>query len=378
MDPAENNMLKLNREKKIKSQLVSTRQIIQDKFQKVKRDRMLRENELNEQYKPLTQAIDKLNSKAEKPVVNEHSNSSTDELEWDYDNYNAPMDYDSVSDFEEYTRQKNSRWREDDDIDVPKRMRISHPKRSKELSQKIKKRLHLKKMRKQARMFSKKSSTSKSKKKQPLDIDSDDESDTFVHSIDRSKRSRLEKSSINEKANLNRIKNNRKITEMRKVDEIMMGVKNKAIADSIQKRDNIIEISDTDIDSENDEMPKKQKNKKKNSKLATSFDRRHDLFKRIAAQKLPETIVSQQGPVTVVHVTPKENKKKEKTEKRGSGIEVDFIPYNENVAYEFYDDPNELCERLRLLVASRAAGNSNHSQEINSIISELREAGVIY
>lgn len=61
----------------------------------------------------------------------------------------------------------------------------------------------------------------------------------------------------------------------------------------------------------------------------------------------------------------------------GEDIEVDFIPYNENISYEFYDDPNELCERLRLLIASRSAGNSNHSQKINSIVSELRERGII-
>lgn len=63
--------------------------------------------------------------------------------------------------------------------------------------------------------------------------------------------------------------------------------------------------------------------------------------------------------------------------KTGSGIETEFIPYNENVAYEFYDDPNELCDRLRLLIASRAAGNTNHAQEINSLIAELRESGYI-
>lgn len=61
----------------------------------------------------------------------------------------------------------------------------------------------------------------------------------------------------------------------------------------------------------------------------------------------------------------------------GTGIETEFIPYSENVAYEFYDDPNELCDRLRLLIASRAAGNSNHAQEINSLIAELRESGYI-
>lgn len=61
----------------------------------------------------------------------------------------------------------------------------------------------------------------------------------------------------------------------------------------------------------------------------------------------------------------------------GKGLEKDFIPYNSNIVYEYYDDPNELCDRLRLLVASKQAGNSNHDQEINSIIEELRESNFI-
>lgn len=66
----------------------------------------------------------------------------------------------------------------------------------------------------------------------------------------------------------------------------------------------------------------------------------------------------------------------------GAGIEslnFDFIPYNvkNRIIYEYFDDPNELCDRLRLLFSSRMAGNSNHMQEINSIIEELREVGCI-
>lgn len=63
----------------------------------------------------------------------------------------------------------------------------------------------------------------------------------------------------------------------------------------------------------------------------------------------------------------------------GAGIESEFIPYknNSNVIYEYFDDPNELCDRLRLLVSSKLAGNTNHKQEINSIVQELRELGLI-
>lgn len=61
----------------------------------------------------------------------------------------------------------------------------------------------------------------------------------------------------------------------------------------------------------------------------------------------------------------------------GGLLEKTFIPYNPNIVYEYYDNPNELCDRLRLLYASQIAGNSNHSQEINSISEELRERGII-
>lgn len=46
-----------------------------------------------------------------------------------------------------------------------------------------------------------------------------------------------------------------------------------------------------------------------------------------------------------------------------------------NIVY--YDDPNELVNRLRLLLASRAAGNTGVTNEILSIFEELYEAGLI-
>ena len=35
------------------------------------------------------------------------------------------------------------------------------------------------------------------------------------------------------------------------------------------------------------------------------------------------------------------------------------------------EDPNEFVDRLRLLLASQAAGNSSHTNEIISILEEL-------
>lgn len=46
--------------------------------------------------------------------------------------------------------------------------------------------------------------------------------------------------------------------------------------------------------------------------------------------------------------------------------------------YVYWDDPNELVERLQLLMAERHAGNPSHDNEIQSIIEELYERGYIY
>jgi len=62
-------------------------------------------------------------------------------------------------------------------------------------------------------------------------------------------------------------------------------------------------------------------------------------------------------------------------EHTGSGyMRLQKIPPN----YVYWDNVNELVERLQLLMASRAAGNNNHTNEILSIIEELREAKIIY
>lgn len=61
----------------------------------------------------------------------------------------------------------------------------------------------------------------------------------------------------------------------------------------------------------------------------------------------------------------------------GQGLEKEFIPYTNNIVYEYYNDYNKLCERLKLLISSKLAGNSNHDQEINSIINELRTNNII-
>lgn len=62
--------------------------------------------------------------------------------------------------------------------------------------------------------------------------------------------------------------------------------------------------------------------------------------------------------------------------KHGGNIPL-LKKYKKNTDLIYWDDPNELVERLKLLTASKDAGNSNHDNEIISIIEELKEAGII-
>ena len=47
------------------------------------------------------------------------------------------------------------------------------------------------------------------------------------------------------------------------------------------------------------------------------------------------------------------------------------------IDYVHWNDPNELVERLRLLVSSKRAGHTGHDNEIISVVEELREANII-
>lgn len=64
----------------------------------------------------------------------------------------------------------------------------------------------------------------------------------------------------------------------------------------------------------------------------------------------------------------------EPPEQSGEGL---FKKFNKSVDLVYWDDPNELVNRLKLLLSSQEAGNFAHSNEIISIIEELREDKLI-
>lgn len=62
--------------------------------------------------------------------------------------------------------------------------------------------------------------------------------------------------------------------------------------------------------------------------------------------------------------------------KRGGNL-PNLKKLKSNTDFIYWDDPNELVERLKLLIASKHAGNTSHDNEIISIVEELKEAGII-
>ena len=60
--------------------------------------------------------------------------------------------------------------------------------------------------------------------------------------------------------------------------------------------------------------------------------------------------------------------------KRGGGL---MQVIDKNINHVYWNDPNELVDRLRLLIATQQAGHNNHNNEIVSIIEELKEADII-
>lgn len=65
-----------------------------------------------------------------------------------------------------------------------------------------------------------------------------------------------------------------------------------------------------------------------------------------------------------------------RTWKTGLGLHKTLIP-NTKLEYKYWDDVNELCDRLKLLIASKNAGHTGHDNEILAIIEELQEANII-
>jgi len=85
------------------------------------------------------------------------------------------------------------------------------------------------------------------------------------------------------------------------------------------------------------------------------------------------------SPEVLAEPTPSKSKDSDNFES-GRGMQMKVLKAKDHVKnlHTYWDDPNELVDRLCLLHASREAGNTNVANEIISIVTELRQARYIY
>lgn len=113
------------------------------------------------------------------------------------------------------------------------------------------------------------------------------------------------------------------------------------------------------------------------SKLLTTRGAKRNLFSTSPPSSpirpLPATSV--ENPTTENATAATSN-----SDEIGRGLQMKFIKDSDriNSSHIYWDDPNELVERLYLLHASKKAGNDNVQNEIISIVTELRQAQYIY
>ena len=70
--------------------------------------------------------------------------------------------------------------------------------------------------------------------------------------------------------------------------------------------------------------------------------------------------------------------KKKQTTGAGGEYDANMLVDNKTTKYVYFNEYDELVDRMRKLYASKEAGNTSHDNEIQSIIEELREGGIIY
>lgn len=135
-----------------------------------------------------------------------------------------------------------------------------------------------------------------------------------------------------------------------------------------------------------------EKNVSKTKKLQPSIQRRikksiFTPFKYRDKKNLHQLLEKKKpyAPINPVPTRKSISKKKKSSTKsiiHGDGLQhMSMKEYNsENPCknmFSYWNDPNELVDRLRLLISSSSAGHTGHNNEIISIVEELREANII-
>lgn len=389
-----------NKEKQLKTQLVRTRTIIANKFRKLRRNQVLRDNELHERYAPITNSIKQLIDTKES--ISKENNLSDQENEFD-EKYNLmKFEYDDQDDDKKIevnvkeeeklidSNPQSKSSKRDVDTDTVKKInngkerfyashnivgehafhspnRVRDKNRAKVVSQRKKHRSNITDVLRESNSVNIEDKndlgecSTKPKKKQNGISHKADQS-IFLSNIDRfnqprRKREILSPEDYDAMGNyLGPVKPKR-----RKIERIKM--------DQPKRRKHI--KKNRKVLMKPDDIHKEHVRTKKSRKVVISpddFDE-EGYYRGVVAAKRRKVEI----PIDNLKMVSRP-KKRVRSRKC---LEKKFIPYTENIVYEYYDDPNEIVNRLKLLMSSKNAGNSNHDQEINSIVEELRERHII-
>ena len=405
------------KDKQLKESLVRTREVIANKFRKLNRNRILQERELEAKYAPITNSIDRLIET--KSLLHAQKNNLDDHDDLDRDDPENPMEIDK-NDLMQFDDAKENANEATDDSNI-KIEKIEPTALDKKYlnSKKSKKHQNLEIERKLA------ASKRKGQRTDQYDVvriyTPENESDAVPNVIlPTRKLNKNPPSSVNKILTSTRTaisskrKNNRineqdayrfQVSKRKNVQteiispedydlyenfvglapkrrKVERPVKRRYKRKPAPKRKPVANIKTSVEQRKNEEegVAKCDKLKGKKSKVRVSLEDFNDRGEFIGVSKKRRKIEISKEKLEQMQNDQKEQwrMKKRNIKYDGSGLEKTFIPYTENIVYEYYDDPNELVERLMLLISSKSAGNTNHDQEINSIIEELRERNIIH
>lgn len=343
---------------RLKSELVRTRKVIAQKFKQSHHERVKRERTLGERFAPVTNSIDKLargkpNIEPLDPFnIVERTNPFIDDIHDRGQDQNQFIDYNmepNENDIDPGPLEDNNDG--DSDVDMVEVLRPATPpisparKRSREDVE--------------SPLPRGKRANRKKSRFNAVNVDEGDENET--------RKKRLETKRLYD-LNQKRVSRLKRVKELR--ERAMTQVAEKTKKDVRASRELAL-IKAMEM-SKNSATPLKSKRTSKRIVVSPEdFDIETGVYRGVKSQKRRKIEVSpsQLDQVKVV--------RRKKSATVGASLERAFIPYNQNIVYEYYDDPNELCVRLKLLLSSKSAGNSNHDQEINSIVEELRERSII-
>ena len=108
---------------------------------------------------------------------------------------------------------------------------------------------------------------------------------------------------------------------------------------------------------------------------------RRNLFSTYSSSTPVKPLRSSFSPEIIAGSSPSKSTPSSSQFETGQGMQMmKVIKAKDDVKnlHTYWDDPNELVDRLCLLHASKEAGNNNVINEIISIVSELRQAKYIY